>query len=806
MPDHRCIGALGSAATVLVVCLLGVAAPVADAALPDGRVYEQVSPPEKNAADVIPNATRVRAAVAGDRVTFASLTGFGDARSTAVSGEYMAVRAPDGSGRWITHGITPVQDYTGWFALGIFESNYLAVSPDLARGVVQSRFALTNAPNVAGAINLYRRDDLQDAGDGSYLLLTSSSIPQPPSNALDGYAEPVFAGASADLSTVYFDSRRVLSADAPPCGSAPEQCPPLLYEWADETVHAVGILPASEGGGVAPSSQAGQVGLAGTAVSQDASRVVFTVPAGVLYQHDDHGTANVGDDTTVRVNASERTDCSGDPFCGGDGVPDLVPDPAGSRAAQYWASSADGTEVFFTTSEQLTDDDTNGSNDVYRADLTAPAGHRLTRLSMDDQPADGLEPNCIGVIGVSTNGSYVYFMTNQNQLVAGGLTGNAGGPAGDDRIFVWHAGVLREVGAVNSGVEADGILGRAGTVRTSRLTPDGTHLAFISEGTNELLSLYGRAEYDHGDACPINTFVQCSEVYIYDPTRGGGDGEVRCASCNPTGARASADASFRGSREGIGASPGTSYLNHPLTDSGQFVFFNTAEQLLPKDHNGAVNAYEYDTMTHRVHLLSAGEGADAATFLDATPDGHDVFFTTRERLRSTDADQSRDLYDARVEGTPDPGVMPVKACDGEDCRPSAHTSPMLPLRGSEVFTGASDQRERSTTPAVFAIERLTGTQRRKLTHLGAASVTVDAARPGAIVLTLAARIGHRSHVIQRLRKTLQHGGSVRFRIRLTKNARKHLVLSHRLALSVTARYSQVPAPQTLHIMLIRPGR
>lgn len=667
--------------------------------LPDCRAYEQVSPVEKNGADVIPDASRVRAAINGNRVAFASLTGFGDVEGTAISSEYMAIRSPAG-GAWTTHGITPKQDYTGWFGLGIFEPNYLALSSDLTHGVVQTRFSLTDAPNVSNAINFYMRSDMVSPSTGTYQLMTDSVMPQPTSNALQGFAEPTFKGASEDFSRVFFESRRRLTADAPPCANLPEQCSVLAYEWLDSDggeLRLAGLIPpAGEtkcGGGsvatceAAPISRVGQAGLAdgGGAVSDDGSRAVLVAPtssgnkSGVLYLRDDYSTASTADDTTVQINASEKT----------------TPDSA--QPATFWAASsgvdAEGNSVplriFFVTTERLTNDDNNSSPDLYMwSENLDGTGHHLTRISLDREGADGFESSVSGVIGSSRDGTYVYFMTDQNQLIEGGPTGNAGGPAGDVRIYVWHEGVLHEVGAVNGGVEADEMSGSGGARKITRLTPSGTELMFSTEGTNELLSLYGHSEYDHGSSCPVNTFNECTEVYVYDASSNGGGGNLICASCNPTGQPAMADATTRGTREGIGVSSGTSYVNHPMSDDGRYVFFNTSERLVEEDTNGAIDVYRFDSETHHVDLISPGTKEGASTFLDASRNGRDVFFTTRDSLRSADIDQSRDLYDARIDGGQAEPLTPAP-CDpaASQCQGAAPAPPSAATPASNALTG-----------------------------------------------------------------------------------------------------------------------
>jgi len=760
----------------------------ASAKLPDERVWEQVSPADKRATDVIPKADRTHVSVSGDRVIFLTLTAFGDTQGVAASADYLAVRDADDSGRWSSHGISPPQDATGYFeTTNYLEPTYEEVSTDLSKGIMRTRSRLVAAPNVASALNLYRRNDLLSSGGGAYQLLTDSPTVQPPSSFFTSFLPPDVADVTGDLSHGLFESRRVLTADAPPCGDPTgASCPLKLYEWVDTTLRLAGMLPPSEGGGAAPESQAGRGAAAhlpyGT-LSQDGSRVIFTGPpfdpaheAGSLYLRDDYGTPDVLDDSTVRIDAPE----SATPLSG---------------PSTFWAASDDASKVFFTNGGQL-----------YRYDLDAASDHHLTLVSVDSEPSDNASAGGVeGAIGTSTDGRYVYFLTDQNQLVAGGPIGPTGGPIGGMRMYVWHDGTIREVGAVNAGFdEGLALLGETGPPnKTSRITPDGRHLVFISAGTDELLSLYGHAEYDHGTGCPARPETCRPEVYVYDATANGGTGDLRCASCNPIGAPATSNANFTGESRLGGTAASTNHQNSVLSDDGRFVFFNTGDRLQPEDQNDVMDAYEFDTTTGRVHLISSGHGTANSSFVDASPDGHDVFFTTREQLRSSDTDQSRDLYDARIGGTPDPGVVPTSVCDGESCKPVATQRSPRPSPASEMFLGRGDELEVHGPPPIFALEPLSAKQRKYLAHRGRAELKVQASQRGTITIRVRARIGGRVRVIQTLHRTLEKGGTLRLGIRLGRAARRQLIRVGRVRVVIGADYSQTPARRVLRLTLTR---
>ena len=629
--------------------------------LPDDRGWEQVSPVDKDGGDVMINSVRTRAAADGGAATFTSLTGFADAHGTGVATEYMSVRnGTSGGTGWDTHAITPKQEPLTFVSnLRILDPVWEGeMSDDLSRGVFRAWSPLTNAPNVADIENLYLRNDLRTPGPGTYTLLTDCALcntPFPPIN--DPTQKPWFASASSDYRHVIFESIYPL---LPGSTADPNTKTPNLYEWDSGTLRLAGILP---NGTVAPRSLAGQGASLGRyanrTISSDGSRIVFTDNSatgdlsGTLYQRVDGAS-------TVQLNASEKTNGSG---AGGS-------DPNGPQPATFWTASTNGKRVFFTSGEQLTNDDTNAAVDLYMWNADTQPGHHLTRLSIDNQPADPAN-DAVGVIGASTDGHYVYFVSG-GQLVAGQPTLSGTG------IYEWHDGTTAYVGAMPTGsdipIDVPGTSG--GTPFAARVTPDGQHMMFISHRGTGLLG------YDHANC----NGVGCAEVYVYSAD----SHQLACASCNPSGAAATTDASTN-TEVGTGASDPTWHLNHPLSDDGRHVFFSTAEALVAGDTNGRSDVYEYDVPSGTVHLLSNGDSADDAFFMDASGDGSNAFFVTRAQLAGRDTDQGSDLYDARVGGgLPEPRgeVLP---CAGDACRPAGSSAGGLSgVAGSAGYAGAGN--------------------------------------------------------------------------------------------------------------------
>lgn len=777
-----------SAGAVAFVAAFGLIAGPSSAALPDGRAYELVSPRDKNGGDVMVDTTRTRAAVSGGAVQYSSLAVFADARGTGVATDYIARRdATPGTQGWTTHGITPLQDPLTALELEIFgfDVRYMMLSPDLSRGVYLSKTTLTQgSPNVDNVHNLYVRDDLLMPGAGHYSLISDCSAPPngPCAAPLDGdpNEQPKPAGASVDFSHVIFESPENLALGA--TGSLPK-----LYEWDHGTVRLAGVLPDDACGSPpcpADSSAAGRGagtdGNSGTytpsTISQDGSRILFTspvtsvsdgTPTSNLYLREDHTT-------TVQVNAPE-------------------PGIGGLQPATFWAATPNLSKIFFTVSGQLY---------MYDATLPASNDHNLTLLSVDEEP-NGFGSGVFGVIGASTDGHYVYFVSN-DQLVAGGSPDCNLSVSASVCIFLWHDGQIREVAHIRNTVELSRIIGDSpwpSSQQTARVTPDGKHLVFVSEGTPD-----EQPPYDHGTGCSGGNFVaflngntpECAEVYVYDATANGGTGELDCASCNPLGVHQTvgdAQINFRYAT----AAQQTSYLNHPVSDDGRYVFFGTTESLVPQDtNNGVYDVYEYNTVTHHVSLLSGGKSNDNAFFLDASADGRDVFFRTSDRLSPWDTDDQEDLYDARIGGGFPPPPTPPSPCNGDGCRGPANPGPSFATPGTFIFHDSDSTHH----VALFHALTLGGKQLRAWASTGAVTLRVEVSDGGRVSARVRGRVAGRTRLVAHANGIANAGGIVRLRLRLSRAARAQLHAHGRLRLSIDVGYARAEDRQRARVTLV----
>ncbi len=636
----------------------------------DCRAYEMVSPLDKNGGDVISTPVLTRAAADGSAVSFTSFSGFADAAGGASPFDYMGVRTPQG---WATHALAPRQEpVTAERPLRL--PGYLGdFSDDLSNGVVFAFSSLTDEPAAATTTNLYLRQDLRTPGAGSYRLLTVPEVPLPPFGTPpnDFENEPKIADASADFGHVIFESKMNLTAEA--SGNFVK-----LYEWVDGDVRLAGILPDGQPA-MCPEpadtvcSAAGASAYSGrytsSTISGDGSRIFFTSPVG------SDGTAVAGGQLYMRVNGSETAHIN---------ASEQVPPTelcTNQEMAQFGDASADGLRVFFTAIQPLTEDDVDCDRDLYEYDASLPDSdpHNLTRLSVDNEPADGGVLR--GVIGASEDGEYVYFIAT-NQLVAG-----APPVENHDAIYLAHDGALRYIGYMyKGGHDANTLLTGSIAVfgpKGSRVSADGRRMVFLAaEGQ-------GLTGNPHAQNCPHAGIEGCLEVYAYDAGADGGAGALVCASCPPDGSLPSAFGStFRAAR-GDGFRGGGTHLYRALTTDGKRVFFTTRERLLAGDRNGTVqDVYEYDIDAGALHLISSGTGAHDAYFLEASASGDDVFIGTRDQLVGADTDNGVDIYDARVGGGfPEP--PPASVCEGDACL-VAPVGPNDPTPASASFSGAGN--------------------------------------------------------------------------------------------------------------------
>ncbi len=679
--------------------------------LADCRAYEQVSPVEKNGYNAVyPSETQaVQASPASfpqpSAVAYNGISAFPGSPSGDLFDSYLGSRGPSGWQTTIHSPPTPLANPGPAIPVTY---NYSTDLSQVVIGVPLQKLT-PNAP--AGVENLFLRHS-----DGSYSLVTAAppSKPIPPGcvNCYEQQDRSTFAGASSDFTHVLFEAEESLTAGAP---AAPLHS---LYESVAEHVSLVGVLPdgaiapggAEPGSGISVPSDPTAAGDVNHAISADGSRILFRAASdgGAPGEQGQTGLTEL----YARVNGSSTVELSA-PAPGAQPGAKCKPKAAEkvcrAGAAQFWAASADGSQVFFTskaaltessntgkeakTSEEAEKEPENPGNDLYR--YTVGAKEPLSDLTVDTKTKDPSGANVLGVVGSSTDGSYVYFVAT-GQLA--GANGEVHAPeAGKPNLYVWHGApggagtvsfiaTLKDVEFFEHATGERTVTGPGdsqdwtslSTQLTAYVTPDGGHLAFTS-----LNPLTG---YDNRDQ---RTGQADTQVFEYSASTGA----LACASCDASGARPLGDA-FIDQAPASTVLPATSVIATPfhqprtLSDDGSRLFFSSPDPLVSESVSQQVKVFEYENGV--VHLISSGTNGAPDTFLDASASGDDVFFASGERLAPSDQDGLIDVYDARVNGGLAPPPTPSPACVASGCQPPPSAPPSFASPISSSLVGAGN--------------------------------------------------------------------------------------------------------------------
>jgi hypothetical protein len=508
-------------------------------------------------------------------------------------------------------------------------------------------------------------DYVGDISAGAFKLLASVG---------NGNEHPMgFAAATPGASRILFETQAKLTPEAEPGDN--------LYLWDEarppaQRVSLAGVLP----GGTSPThgSFAGPGGPAvfrppnphetryytQNTISADGSRIFFSdAETGFIY---------------MREPDAERT----------------IQVSAGVEPAFWRAATRDGDYVFYTE-----------NNELYRFNVPLfeasgkPESEALAEAR--EQLTAGAE-GILGVLGISEDsGSYVYFAA-QGVLATNTNGNNEEALAGSENVYQWHDGVTTFIVSLPGGRDnwaarwetsnAIGSRSPSAGERSSRVTPDGQQLLFSS--TREFQN------YNNNGL---------TEFYLYDSSRPLTATNPACVSCNPKGIAATGEgARLADNNDNLASRPSARYarLQHNLSTDGRRVFFETEEALVPGDANlGTKDVYEWeangDGSCHSeaqdhgcLSLISTGQSGRPSYFGDASADGSDVFFFTREPLVAQDRDENEDLYDVRVEGgIPAQNQLPPGPPCAEEtaCRQSSPEAP--PVFGtlpSTTFSGAGN--------------------------------------------------------------------------------------------------------------------
>jgi hypothetical protein len=317
----------------------------------------------------------------------------------------------------------------------------------------------------------------------------------------------------------------------------------------------------------------------------------------------------------------------------------------GPFGATFAGASADGSRVFFQTSEKLLSTDTDSVIDVYQRSASV-----TTRVSTGATTGNGNAPAVFR--GMSSDGTRVFFTTDE-QLVSADtdhsqdIYERSGGTT-----TLTSAGQINGNGALDPafvGASADGV--RVWFSTTEKLVPtdtdsqsdvyqrSGGQTFLISRGaingSGNFAATFRGASSD-GSRVFYSTSEQLvsadtdSQQDIYEFSPGGVITRISAGAINGNGPQAAA-------------------FTHASTD-GTRVLFETAEKLVSADTDSSIDVYQRSAgVTSRISVGAInGNGAMNAGFRGASADESLVFFVTTEKLVAADTDAQLDVYERFV--------------------------------------------------------------------------------------------------------------------------------------------------------------
>jgi Tol biopolymer transport system component len=679
--------------------------------LPDCRAYEMVSPSYKQGFGITP-----RTFSDNGTVSYTSTGSFAGNGLGQLNNQYAAVRSPAG---WTTTAMNP---------------------PDVAYGAHLGEGAEGMSADLRQSLWLMRTFDQTDDIADYYIRDADGGFTRVGPGAIPGVvgSRPATKLVSADLSHVVFQ-------------------------------HGTGAGPLLELVGIGNDGPPRDVSVDNTGQQtpgETCPRAISADGRVIIYSSGCNGLGNpqvwarVGGSASVAVSASECTRVPSD-----DGGTCNGPSPAA-----YEGSAADGSRVFFSTSQQLVNGDKDATNDLYACDIPpgalAPIGSAnpcSTLTEVSGTPAGGAQVE--NIAAVSTDGSRVYFVA-QGVLADNLGVNDSGAVAGGENLYLWVRDAAHPAGMTTFIATFP-----SGGVSQAQTTPDGRYLAFV---TSSAVVTSGPGA--DGDNVP--------DMYRYD------------ARARTMIRLSTSDSGSGGNDPALEATVNNSAAlgraTTVMTSDGSTVVFETFEALSSHDTNGNVDVYEW----HDGHV-SQISGAGGGRFPWITPSGRDLFFVTSQQLTAGDGDGNGDVYDARVGGGFD--TQQTTPCAGDECRGQPSLAPVV--AGSPP-TASPGSGAAQAAPA-FSLRAVTAAQRKRLVTTGRVRLTITANTPGTLRATATATIAGRSITIASKRQTMAKAGTVSVALTLSKRARAQLAARGKLTIRLVVSDSKVAISRSATLRLTR---
>ena len=639
--------------------------------LPDGRVYEQVSPADKHGNEA-GGSTALVDSGALNHYGIASA----DGNAVLFEGTGPIGKSPSGSSKWFV--ATKNVGERGWSTRSLLSTE----KPGVVNGAVEQ---LDPSSDLSHAI--VKSPDLLGGEGCPQLFLTSPDpfvaaawlgrpeIKNPVEHCETFESAPV--GGTPDFTTVYFtyagtllpkDTERASHADGGEAWGFYENREGALREAGilpDEKLDSLGAVPAASGHGRNPH---------GDEVSVDGSRAFFVSPDPASCEPaGQNDCATDPPELYVRENG-ERTllvskdtllpESGGLPASAPSGVlavPDTAEQPVANPDGSYVFASPDGSQAFFQSASALTKPAKEASPGAepktYDFDVSAGTLTYLPGVVLGE------------ILAVDGDGSSMAF-----------LRPAAGGAPAD--LDLWSAGP-----GGGSVTPVTQLPGPGASVPEARISSDDSVLVFQ---TADHLS----GAFNSGGT---------EQIYRYDVAANA----LGCVSCAPAGVTAGgASMSILHADEIEGkesSKPGT-VDERGISADGERVFFETLTPLVPQDSNTSSppfpvgeggelesqgrDVYEWENGV--VYLISTGRSLRNSFLLDSSANGNDVFFATAEGLVPGDTDGGYDVYDARIPHAGEPYPPAAVPCEGSVCQGPPHVESPLAPPARATFPGSDN--------------------------------------------------------------------------------------------------------------------
>ena len=480
-------------------------------------------------------------------------------------------------------------------------------------------FFETSESLVASDTDASNFDIYERVGNTTNLVSTGPTDTNGPDDAF-------FDGASSDGTKVFFDTTAAL-------------VPADTDSSIDVYMRSGGTTTLISTG---PSGGNGAFDVTFDGVSKDGSHVYFETDE-ALVPGDTNGTTDIYDRS--------------------GGTTTLVTSGTGSGLPVFGGSSDNGSHAFFETDDALTAGDTDTQTDVYDR-----SGGTLTLVSTGPSGGNGAFP--ASYVGNSADGSKVWFETTESMVPGDTDTGcgASAGPCND--VYERSGGTTTQISTGGNGAfDAlfDGASSSGNHVFFHTAEPlvagdtDARRDVYDhSGGVTTLVSTGPAGGNGPFDAIYAGNSVDGQHVFFET-------GEPLVAADTDTRQdvydRASGTTTNLVSTGAIGGNGAFDAFFDGASDDGSRVFFDTSEKLESSDTDTSTDVYERWTgaTTHISIGPNGGNGAFGAFYDGTSGDGGRVYFNTRESLISSDTDTTRDIYAATIGGYPRPrGATPLR--------------------------------------------------------------------------------------------------------------------------------------------------